>query len=169
MKRTIEQRLQAIEDTQEITTLKARYCHYCDGGWDRAPHTYYNEIADLFIEDGVWDARPLSELAEGREAIRDLFKRLREVPFAMHFVTNPIIEVKGDTATGNWHAMILLTGPVLATGPDENRQAAYWLFGIYSEEYVRTPEGWRYKSLRMTPAIYTPYEAGWGKVRLPRQ
>ncbi len=51
MRRTIEERVQLFEDIHEISKLKALYCHYCDGGWDRVPHTYYNEIADLFVED----------------------------------------------------------------------------------------------------------------------
>jgi len=35
--------------------------------------------------------------------------------------------------------------------------------GIYDEEYVRTKDGWRIKTLRFTPAFITRYERGWGK------
>jgi hypothetical protein len=157
---TVEQRLQRFEDIQAIHKLKADYCHACDGGWDRPTHDY-DKVASLFVEEGSWDARPTAGFAEGREAIRELFKTFRACPFAVHYVTNPQIEVDGDTATGNWHLLLLIVMP-------ENRQALY-VMGIYNDEFVRTPEGWRFKTLRFTPAAFSPYELGWGKAQFAPQ
>ncbi len=157
-KLTMAQRLRRLEDIDAIQKLKARYCNYCDGGWDRPTHDY-DGVASLFVEDGLWDARPLAPLAQGREAIRDLFKGFQAAPFAVHYVTNPIIEVDGDTATGQWHLLLAIT-----QGDD---QQAFWVIGIYNDEFVRTPEGWRFKALRFTPATMTPYELGRSKAQFP--
>ena len=155
---TAEQRLKRLEDIDAIQKLKARYCNYCDGGWDRPTHDY-DGIASLFTENGLWDASPLGGPAEGREAIRELFRGFQASPFAVHYISNPIIEVDGDTATGNWHLLLAIT-----LGDD--RQAT-WVMGNYNDEFVRTPEGWRFKALRFTPAAMTPYELGWGKAQFP--
>jgi hypothetical protein len=45
-----------------------------------------------------------------------------------------------------------------------NRQALY-VMGIYKDEFVRTAEGWRFKTLTFTPAAFSPYELGWGKAQ----
>jgi hypothetical protein len=46
----------------------------------------------LFTEDGVWDGGPFGR-AEGREGIREFFGEVsKQVSFANHYVTNPIIE-----------------------------------------------------------------------------
>jgi len=68
----VEQRLQVLEDIQEITTLKASYCNGADGGWDR-PSYDADKVASLFVEDGVWDAGKIGR-GKGREEIRALFK-----------------------------------------------------------------------------------------------
>ena len=49
------ERLQTLEDITEIARLKAAYCEAVDGGWDRRTHRG-EEVAALFVDDGVWDA-----------------------------------------------------------------------------------------------------------------
>ncbi len=147
----LEQRLRLLEDIEEIKGLKARYAAACDNNYD--PDT----IAGLFVPDGVWDGGDLGR-AEGREAIRAFFvKAPKAFPFAIHNVMNPIIEVSGDSARGQWYLLQPLT---MAKG----NQAA-WLAGRYEDEYVRTAEGWRFRRLRFTPIFLTPYEEGWAKKR----
>ena len=46
---SIEERVQRLEDESEIKRLKAKYCEFCDNSYDA------DEIASLFIQDGVWD------------------------------------------------------------------------------------------------------------------
>ena len=48
---------------------------------------------------------------EGRENIRRLYQSYQVTPFAFHRVTNPIIKVAGNLATGNWHVLVALTRP----------------------------------------------------------
>ncbi len=158
MSRTIEERLKVLEDIQEITKLKHRYWNYCDGGrgWGHPSHDY-DKIAELFVEDGVWESVGRIRV-EGREAIREHFKRAQAVPFVIHCGMNPIIDVNGDTATGEWHYIIPITAP------DDPRQAC-WIFGVYHDQFVRSPDGWRFKTLRANGVVHTPYELGWGKVQ----
>ena len=156
MSKTLEQRVQVIEDRDEIVKLKARYVNYNDGGWKGPTHTNPQAVADMFVEDGVWDGRPSSGYAVGRSAIKQLFEAFQVVPFIVHYVTNPIIEVDGDLATGHWHALVTMTMP---------DQQALWTLGLYIDKYVRTPDGWKFKSLRFDTASTAPYELGWAKMQ----
>jgi ketosteroid isomerase-like protein len=156
MNKTLEQRVQALEDREAIVKLKARYVNYNDGGWNGPTHTNPQAVADMFVEDGVWDGRPSSGYAKGRKEIRQLFEGFGAVPFIVHYVTNPIIEVEGDFATGHWHALVTMTVP---------GGQALWTLGLYIEEYARTADGWKFKSLKFVTASTTPYELGWGKMQ----
>jgi hypothetical protein len=149
----LERRVQLLEDREEIAKLKARYCNYVDGGWDRLTHDY-DGVASLFVEEGVWEAGESPALrGETREGIRDYFKKAQNISFAFHRITNPIIEINDDTASGNWHVLVALTLP------DGTR---VWVAGIYNDDFVRTPEGWKFKTLSFRQAFLVPYEKGWG-------
>jgi hypothetical protein len=111
-------------------------------------------VADMFVEDGIWEGAPNSGYASGRQQIRELFEAFGAVPFIVHYVTNPLIEIDGDSATGNWHALVTATMP---------GQQAVWILGIYKDEYIRCPDGWRFKTLRFDTIASTPYEKGWAK------
>ncbi|HKD68026.1 MAG TPA: nuclear transport factor 2 family protein [Candidatus Binataceae bacterium] len=147
----LEKRVRLLEDIEEISKLKARYCNYVDGGWDRPTHDY-DGVASIFVEDGVWEAVPTIR-AETREGIRDYFKQAQNISLAFHRISNPIIEVDGDQATGNWHVLVALTQP---------NGRAVWIGGIYNDDFVRTPEGWKFQKLGFTFAFNVPYEKGWG-------
>ena len=93
----LERRVKLLEDIEEIKLLKRRYCAACDDGYDA------DAIAALFTEDAVWDGGMRGK-NEGREEIRRFFQKAPErLPFAIHMVLNPIIEVDGDTARGIWY------------------------------------------------------------------
>jgi hypothetical protein len=136
----LEQRLHVMEDVLAITELKARYCVAADCGWDR-PLNDADGMAALFVPDGVWEAGGYGR-AEGREAIRELFKSSL-YPFGFHTVSNPDIKVSGDTATGKWHMLVAH----IVDGHSS------WLGAIHNDEYVRTPEGWRLKTVKVTIAF----------------
>jgi hypothetical protein len=154
MSKTLEQRIQALEDQQAIIRLKAQYVNYNDGGWEGGTHQHAQEVADMFVPDGIWDGRPHAGYAQGHAAIRALFESFAALPFIVHYVTNPLIEVDGDVATGHWHALVTLTTP---------NRTGIWTLGIYKEHYVRTEQGWKFTSLRFVTASNTTYELGWAK------
>ena len=147
----IERRLLAIEDIEEIKRLKARYCAHCDNTYDA------DALASLFTEDAVWDGGTRGK-AEGREAIRAFFRRAAQrLPFAVHMVMNPIIEVDGDRARGQWY---LFQACTYAQG---NR--AVWGSARYDEEYVRVGGEWKFRSLKLSSNFWTPFDEGWARTR----
>ena len=156
MQRTLEQRLLLIEDREEIARLQARYVNLNDGGWSGPTHRFPEAVAELFVADGIWEGPETSGRACGRAAIVALFREFSVIPFIVHYITNPLIEIDGDTATGEWHAIVTSTMP---------GGQALWTLGKYSNNYLRTPAGWRYTTLRFVAAANSPYELGWGKAQ----
>ncbi|EEA01857.1 conserved hypothetical protein [Burkholderia sp. H160] len=154
MTRSIEERLQVIEDREEIAQLQARYVNYNDGGWEGPTHQHPDAVANLFVEDGIWEGPESSGRARGRAAIAALFREFAAIPFIVHYVMNPLIEIEGDTAKGEWHAIVTATMP---------GGHALWTLGKYVNDYVRTSDGWKYQKLCFVPAAISPYELGWGK------
>ena len=147
----LERRLKVLEDTEEIKVLKRRYCAYCDDTYDA------DGIASLFTEDAVWDGG-IRGKCEGREEIRSFFQNApHRMPFAIHMVLNPIIEVNGDTAKGTWY----LFQP--CTWADGNR--AIWGSARYDEDYVRFDGHWMFQHLRVTSYFWTPFDEGWVKTK----
>lgn len=149
MTKTLEARVQLQEDMMDILQLKARYCRAADCGWDR-PKPDAAGVADCFIVDGVWDAGPGFATLNGQSAIRNYFES-KEHPFGLHTVSNPIIHIDGDRATGQWQ---LLCPSVI-----ENDQSIL-IGGIYDDEFVRTPDGWRFKTIRVTIVFNRRVEPG---------
>lgn len=147
----LEKRLRALEDTNAIRNLKARYAAYCDDQYDP------DGIAGLFTEDAVWESPSLGRF-EGREAIRTFFRGASKIfTFAIHYSLNSQIEVEGDRARAQWFLFMPCT---VSAG---NR--AMWRAGIDREEYVRVGEEWKFKHKSSTPLMNTPFEEGWAKTR----
>ena len=145
-------RLRRLEDIEAIRELKMAYCRALDGGWEPQGPSHMGDIGVLFLADGVWDGRPSSPYARGREEIRAMVESFRPVPFIMHVVTNPRITVDGDSAHGAWDVVLPMTSP--AGQPN-------LAFGSYDEIYARTAEGWRFRSLRFHLAGLTRLDNGY--------
>jgi len=121
----IERRLTRMEDIEAIKQLKARYCEICDD--DHNPE----RIASVFAEDGIWESAEFGT-AKGHADIRKLFQGFQKlIEFSQHNVMNPIIDVQGDRAIGEWYFM----------GPFKFRagQQARWLALQYKDDYVKHP------------------------------
>ncbi|HKV53459.1 MAG TPA: nuclear transport factor 2 family protein [Candidatus Binataceae bacterium] len=147
----LEAKVRMLTDLEEIRLLKTRYAAACDNNYDA------DAIAELFTEDAIWDGGKLGK-AEGREKIRRFFRRAPEIfPFAIHHVMNPIIEVSGDRATGQWY---LLQPATRAPG-----NQAVWLSAVYHDDYVRVDGKWMFQHLRVTSNFLTTYEEGWANKR----
>ena len=147
----LEARVRAVEDTDAIRNLKARYAELCDDSYNP------DGIAALFVEDAVWESGPLGR-CEGREASREFFLGASKIfTFAIHYSLNSQIEVSGDTAKARWYLFMP------CTVGDGDR--AMWRAGIDDEEYVRVNGQWMFKNKKSTGVFNTPFDAGWAKVR----
>jgi ketosteroid isomerase-like protein len=147
----LESRIRAVEDTDAIRNLKARYAELCDDDYNP------DGIAALFVDDAVWESGPLGRF-EGKESIRDFFQGASEIfTFAIHYSLNPQIEVTGDTARARWYLFM----PCTVGDGDQ----AMWRAGIDDEEYVRVDGHWMFKSKKSTGIFNTPFDSGWAKVR----
>jgi hypothetical protein len=131
----LEQRITRLEDIEAIKQLKARYSHICDDMHN--PDT----IASVFAEDGIWESEAFGK-AVGHQEIRDLFQGFRDLfSFSQHNMTNPVIEVDGDRATGIWYIM----GPWTLT--EGNKET--WMALRYDDDYVKVDGEWKYQHLRV--------------------
>jgi len=146
-------KIQRLDDIEAIRNLKAKYCAFCDDGYNA------DGIASCFVEDGIWDGG-VRGTYEGREAIRSFFSTgTSRITFAVHNVLNPIIEVDGDTAHASWY----LFQPCTEAGQ------AYWVSGVYQDDYVKVNGQWFFKHLRVTFNFWTPFEQGWAKQPFPTE
>lgn len=154
----LESRAQRAEDILAIHNLMADYSNAADGGWNRATHDP-DAVAALFTEDGVWEGDKGGKV-EGRSAIRELFAYLQKTtPFAFHTMANARIEVNGDTAVGQWHLILLL---VTAQGSVVDRPLGeIFGAGVYTNHFVRTRDGWRFRKIQCTAAFLEPFLQGW--------
>ena len=144
-------RVQVLEDANEIRNLKAEYAAACDDNYDP------DRIAALFVEDATWESEGLGRF-EGREAIREFFRGISShFVFALHYGLNPHIEIDGDNARARWYLFMPCT--VGETGQ------AMWRAGIDDEEYIRVDGKWMFKSKKSVPIFNTTYEEGWAKQR----
>lgn len=145
----LSRELRWLSDIERIKQLKARYAAACDDGYDP------DRIAALFTEDAVWDGGFMGR-AETRDGIRAFFANASaQVGFAVHGLSNPIIEVHGDHATGLWYLFM----PMTLNDPVQ----AFWFCAQYEDEYVRTGEGWRIHRTRVIPRAFSPYELGFAR------
>lgn len=152
---TLEERVRIIEDREEISRLRVKYTLFNDGGFNgMTTHHDIDGLMDLFAPDAVWEGPASTRTARGIDEIRQLMIDFQATPFVIHNVMNPIIDVDGDTATGNWHAIIALS----------HAGQAAWMLGNYEEEYVRLDGKWKFKRVHFVSAVEAPYEEGWGKL-----
>jgi|SRR5882724_7309348 len=148
----MERRLTRLEDIEAIKQLKARYCEICDD--DHNPE----RITSVFAEDGIWESKDFGT-GKGHGEIRELFRKFQQlIEFSQHNVMNPIIEIRGDTATGEWYFF----GPfTFRAGPE-----ARWLSLQYEDDYVKIDGQWKYKHLRVNLRLSAPYDEGWAEQRI---
>jgi hypothetical protein len=139
-------RIDRLESIESIKQLKAKYCEYCDDNYRP------EDIASMFVENGVWDGGETYGRHVGREEIKAFFSEVsKDISFAGHLVMNPIIEVDGDTAIGRWRLLM----------PATVKGQAVWQLVSYQDEYVRVDGKWMYSFLKVDVQFLTPYDKGW--------
>ena len=163
---SLEARIRMVEDIEEIKNLMAAYTVYLDS------LQRMDELLALFTEDAKFSVsssgdagaeKALMGTFEGKEALRALFAQgasTAHYVYMAHHVTNPLIAVDGEKATGKWY----LLSPFTALTPQGPR--AVWEQGTYDNDYVKVDGKWKIKFMRFQFNFSTPYEDGWVKTRM---
>lgn len=148
MNQELEKKIRQLLDIEDIKILKRKYAGYCDDNYNPAG------ISELFTEDAIWDGGPIG-FAETRQGIKEYFATTSDrISFAMHYMVNPIIEVEGDEAKGQWY----LWQPMTIR---EGNQAMF-LVATYDDIYVRQNENWLFKHVKLSVKSRKPYQGEFG-------
>ena len=136
------------QDYIDIQQLVSNYPYGLDGNTDNGA-TY----ASLFAPGAVF-GRPRTE---GRENLMALANtQPRGANYVRHFITNHVIEPSPGGAVGREYAVIIDIG-------ENGNPGKVALGGRYDDEYVKTPQGWKFKTRTFTPSrvdVQPPPAAG---------
>ena len=120
-------------DYVEIQQLVARYAYAVDTHADNG-YAY----ADLFAPDGVFGGT-----TKGRDALANLARTTQKErggpSYTRHYLTNVIVSPTAEGARGSQY--------LVAIDVSEGGKASSVVHGgRYEDVYVKTPQGWRFKS-----------------------
>jgi hypothetical protein len=158
--KSLEERIQSLEDIHEIKNLMSRYEYL---------HTAsrHQETADLFAkktpgvraEIGNWG------IYEGVEGIQRLYvdihkwgDRDRKGVIFLHTLTTPIIEVAGDgkTAKGVW------TSPGIETSEfGTEGLKGCWAWAKYGVDFVKEDGEWKFWHIKVYGLFHCDYYTSW--------
>jgi 3-phenylpropionate/cinnamic acid dioxygenase small subunit len=131
--------MNSFEDKDAIRELLARYCFLLDG-------YRLSEFAALFTADSEWISR--NGTAKGPPDIEQLLRGLVPEPTPgrrrKHFTANIVVDLAGDSATVISNFLVVRdsdAGPAIAVA------------GTYDDTVVRTAEGWKFRSRRLSHDI----------------
>jgi hypothetical protein len=125
------------QDYIDIQQLVSSYAYGLDGNTDNGA-TY----ASLFAPGGIF-GRPRTE---GRDNLAALANREPHgANYVRHFIANHVIEPSPGGAIGREYAVIIDIG-------ESGQPGRIFLGGRYDDEYVKTPQGWKFKMRTFTPS-----------------
>lgn len=134
---TLESRIRRLEDIEDIKKLTATYGLYVNKGWN-GEVVDFDKLPQVFTTGARWTAAVMNADVTGIDSIITLLKSATAAgDLAMHSFTNPIIDIDGDTATGNW--LLWVAG----TDGDNGTE----VFQSEDLTYTRTPVGWRIQTI----------------------
>lgn len=129
------------EDVLAIQNLKALYCATADRAAGD-PEGALAAFGSIFLPDVEADYGYDPML--GADALGDFLCRAiaGNSEWVLHMIHSPMIEIDGETATGDWTVMAHLKRR-------EGGQVDV-VMGRYSDAFRRTPEGWRISRVAFT-------------------
>lgn len=155
----LERRIARLEDIELIRRLKAAYCHLADEAYGNPDK--WNELLDHFIDESWLDFGDYG-FYKGKQEVRIFFTEVTHsfLSYAAHMVSNPVIEVNENYATGSWYFHCPAT--------ERTRSTALWVQGRYNDEFVKVEKTWKWKSITCRFDFISPFDEGWAKTRLYR-
>ncbi|AMK19926.1 MULTISPECIES: nuclear transport factor 2 family protein [Sphingobium] len=106
-----------------------------------------DEMVALFTQDARFEVGGAA--VQGHAAIREQLVT-GAAPFArvMHIMTNPILKVAGNEASGRWAGIF----PLVFQGSDRPVWLSYYAF----DQYRKVDGRWLFSSIRTAPTIIPP-------------
>ena len=135
----MEKRIQVIEDVEAIKKLKAKYFNSID-------RKCWNELAECFCEDAVWESIKRKVKIDGAEAI---VKFITSIDDGDHIINahqghNPAIEItSADTAKGLWE--------LSHYREDKKEKYQEQSAAFYEDIYIKDNGTWKIKSSKIIP------------------
>jgi hypothetical protein len=124
-------------DYIEIQQLVSSYPYGLDGNTDNG-----ESYANLFAPGAVF-GRPRTEGHDNLAALANT--QPHGAKYVRHFITNHVIEPAPGGAIGKEYAVIIDIG-------ENGSPSGIALGGRYDDEYVKTPQGWKFKNRTFTPS-----------------
>jgi ketosteroid isomerase-like protein len=145
--KTLEQRLQEVEDREEIKELTAKYAHWVARGEGA-------RVKDLFTDDGrfineVIGEKPNIEV-RGRKQLDEFYPGLKR-GMALPCIHNHIIELDGDNAKGTCTIEVRIT---------QSGQSIIGS-GFYADIYRRENGCWKFVERHSQFYHFVPLSKGW--------
>ena len=158
-KKSLEERIERLEDIHEIQNLMSKYEYFHTAGW-------HDETAELFATKTPGVKADIVDwgLYEGTEGIKRLYSKVHKYVEGNRIgcmsvlpISTPVIEVAGDgeTAKGLW----IMTGSV--TFPVKGKLQGNWAWGKYGIDFVKEDGKWKFWHVHVYAIFFTPYERSW--------
>lgn len=146
---SLEARIQRLEDLEAIRKMKAEYVLACD-------ERRWGDAMRYFTPDAYVAFGPFGKFTSTRELARFFEETMPvTIAFTIHRLCNPIIDVKGNTATGIWYCEIPSTHIPTNT--------AILQQGTYYDDYIKDDGQWKHTRLDLVYSYITEFSEGWVK------
>ena len=130
--------LQDLSDRAEITEILYRYATALD-------ESHREFLSDVFLPDALFEIGAGVGAYHGPGEIADVvLEFLGGLEASQHIITNPVIELDGDTARSRCYLHAQHYMPDQRTGGNTLE-----IGGTYHDELVRAPNGWRIRHRRL--------------------
>lgn len=157
----LRQRVQRLEDMEEIRRLRAIYSRGCDDD------NNLDILMPLFADDAWIKLNPpFSGFYQGRDQLAEMYSNNAEVNgvgWTVHYYLQPDIDIaeNGLTAKANWYlwepAMMRL---------DKSEQEAVLMAGSYDDTYIKTDGVWKIQSIEINMMMLSKFKDGWENQRV---
>lgn len=135
----LETRIRVLEDIEAIKKLKAKYFNSID-------KKQWNELAECFSEDGVWESGKRKVKIESAETIVQFIRKIEDGEHIIntHQGHNPVIEITSDTTgKGIWE---------LSHYRDDVKERVRQQSAVFYEDtYVKVDGAWKINYSKIIP------------------
>jgi ketosteroid isomerase-like protein len=143
---TLEERIQTLEDRNEINNLIANYCRGVDSRDEALFLSIWADDAKWLIGEPLGNPQGLGEIKRVLQTVWDI------LPESHHFTTNSVINVNGDMASA--------ISDVDCTGTDKAGRALL-IAAKYTDEYERISGTWKITQRRAEILYWAPVTDPW--------